>query len=66
MASIHKRTTEVLHDIEVLQVEKLSNPRVVCKVVHGKSNHSALWRKTTGIMGGILMINSILNEEMCY
>lgn len=42
-------TTVVLHDIEVFQVEELSNPRVICKVVHGKGNHSILYRKTTGV-----------------
>lgn len=32
-------TSKLLHYIEVLQVEKLSNPRVIGEVVHCKANH---------------------------
>lgn len=32
-------TTVLLHYIEILQVKELSNPRVICKVVHCKSNY---------------------------
>lgn len=41
----NSKSSKILHDIEVFQVEQLPNPGVIGEIIHGKANDRMTWKK---------------------
>lgn len=40
----NSKSSKILHDIEVFQVEQLPNPGVIGEIIHGKANDRMTWK----------------------